>query len=180
LSDGRSRLEAGRKGALENLKVRQAGPADAKAIHDLIIANRAGGQLMRLPLPRIEANIHEFIVAEKDGDLVGCCALHSHARGIWEAASLSVRADLQRGGIGTALMRGILARASPEDQVYAGTDKPDFGARFGFRVVETRSLPPIIWLHKARTMLEQDLADWPRIIRKKYTFMRLCGADGNK
>jgi putative acetyltransferase len=88
------------------------------------------------------------LVAERDGDVVGHvmvsdCALHDDERGVVHTIAmlspLAVAPDVQRDGIGSALVRSVCGIADDAgDQVVILEGSPRYYPRFGF--VDARTL----------------------------------------
>lgn len=132
--------------------VRTAVLADANAIFDLIKAHPE--ELISRPLNDIVENIDRFVVAEQDGLLVGCASWHilpeigEPERACVEIRSVAVAMRLRGTGVGTALIRAILARirALGPAQALALTFAPAFFARLGFHEVSKSQI-----MHKIYT-----------------------------
>jgi N-acetylglutamate synthase-like GNAT family acetyltransferase len=96
-----------------------------------------------LPLDGVEAHIDDFVLAERDGAVVGCAGLerYSHAALL---RSVAVRADSQGRGLGEVLVHRVLAHAvanGVETVALLTTTAPGFFPRFGFRAVERAAVP---------------------------------------
>ncbi len=83
-----------------------------------------------------------FVVAEECGRLVGVGQVKPHYDGSHELASLAVVPDRQGQGIGSAIVRTLLAHApSPLHLMCADRLEPYY-ARFGFRRLRRGEMPP--------------------------------------
>jgi amino-acid N-acetyltransferase len=70
------------------------------------------GVLVRRSRERLESEIERFVVAEHDGNIIGCAALYAFPEEkVGELAALAVQPDFRREGYGEALMHEIEARA---------------------------------------------------------------------
>ena len=123
--------------------VRGAVRADADAIHDLIAAHVADGALLARTPAEIRRHIRDFVVAEKDGVVIGCGALHRYGPHLAEIRSITVRSDRRGHGVGRALVDALLERARRQDitGVCLFTREPEFFASFGFAVVDRARVP---------------------------------------
>jgi len=88
-------------------------------------------------------NLHweRFVVAERDGRLVGVAQVRQYADGVRELASLAVHPPVRGLGVGTALVDALLA--GDDEPTYAIVDRryaPHY-ARWGFGPVSPRALP---------------------------------------
>ena len=77
---------------------------------------------------------HEFIVVERDGDVVGCVHLDEYSPSLAELRSLAVAPGAQGVGIGKALVAATerFARARGYATLFAVSNDTEFFARFGF------------------------------------------------
>ena len=86
-------------------------------------------------------------MAEVDGSIVGCCALHISWEDLAEIKALVVADEVQGKGLGKALLDRCLAEASElgVPNVFALTYKPEFFEKAGFNRVDKSTLPHKIW-----------------------------------
>ena len=130
--------------------IRPARAEDAPAIYALLATFSTEGKLLPRPVADIQARIANFLVAEADGAVAACGALRDFGGNLNEIRSLAVRRDLSGHGIGSVLVRSLLAKAvertgGAPGRVFALTYRVDFFRRLGFRVVDKYSFPPKIW-----------------------------------
>ena len=122
-------------------EVRPAVLKDAVGIFNLIRDHR--NDLIARPLGDIIQNIDRFVVADADGTLVGCASFQILPEiGFPERASAEVQSVAgceasRRQGIGTQLIRGVLAKIKSFDPPHAIvlTYAPAFFASLGFREI---------------------------------------------
>jgi amino-acid N-acetyltransferase len=92
--------------------IRSATIDDVGGILGVIEPLEEQGVLVRRSRERLESEIERFVVAEYDGNIVGCAALYAFPdERVGELAALAVQPDFRREGYGEALMREIEARA---------------------------------------------------------------------
>jgi len=92
--------------------IRNAAIDDVGGILALIEPLEEQGVLVRRSRERLESEIERFVVAEYDGNIVGCAALYAFPdEKIGELAALAVQPDFRREGYGEALLREIEVRA---------------------------------------------------------------------
>lgn len=98
-------------------------------------------------LGEIFDNIRDYFVYEREGMILGVCALHVCWEDLAEIRSLVVRETERNKGIGRALVESCLweAKALGVKRVFLLTYIPPFFERFGFRVVTKEILPHKIW-----------------------------------
>jgi amino-acid N-acetyltransferase len=125
------------------VSIRSAVCADADTIHGLIAAQVQDGTLLARSVAEIRRNIRDFVVAEHEGGVVGCGALHLYGPHLAEIRSITVQRDHRRHGFGRALVEALLRRARRRDitGVCLFTREPEFFAPFGFAVVERDRVP---------------------------------------
>lgn len=123
--------------------VRQAKLTDVKAIAQLIRYWADQGE----HLPRAEADImqavHQFAVAEIDGEIVGCGALYVYGSGLAEVRSLGLKPGTEGKGLGAELVNFLLeqARHLGIKRVIVLTRVPAFFAKLGFEITDKSNWP---------------------------------------
>jgi amino-acid N-acetyltransferase len=129
--------------------VRKAKVGDVKEIQRLLNEWAGRGWLLGRSLSELYDYLRDYFVfvPEGSGDIQGVSALHLCWEDLAEIRSLAVRPELQRRGIGAALVGACLeeARALGIRRVFALTYEPDWFGRFGFQRVEMNSLPHKVW-----------------------------------
>jgi amino-acid N-acetyltransferase len=133
---------------MSTLEIRKALTKDAVRIHKLV--NDFAKQEVMLPrtLLSVYENIRDFHVAVKDGQVVGCSALHFTWGDMAEVRSLAVDPVAGGKGLGRALVEANIAEARTHDlvQVYAFTYVTGFFEKLGFRVVPHEEMPRKVWM----------------------------------
>ena len=121
--------------------VRPARTADVTAIRELIRAYTEDGRLLAKAQVTLFESVQEFVIAERDAQIVGCGALHVMWEDLAEVRSLAVLPELQGHGVGSAMLTTLLerARAIGVGRVFCLTFEVDFFASHGF--VEIDSTP---------------------------------------
>ena len=132
--------------------IRGATLSDAERIFALIHLNR--DQLVPRSMGNIIENIDRFVIAEADGEMVGCATFQVHPEiGDPEAAaveiqSVAVKGPFRRRGIGRALVEAVAERVAPfrPREVLVLTFAPEF-----FRALGFREIPKTNVMHKLYT-----------------------------
>lgn len=94
--------------------IRQATLEDVAGIVEVIRPLEESGALVRRERDRLEQEIGNFLVAELDGIVVGCCAVYGYAEQA-ELACVGVHENYQSGnGIGPGLLAAAEQRAKDE------------------------------------------------------------------
>ncbi len=89
---------------------------DAAGILELIAPLEADGTLVRRSRERLETEIDQFQVIERDGTIIACAALYPTDRGkLGELACMAVHPDYQDEGRGDVLLRAMERRAKEQD-----------------------------------------------------------------
>jgi amino-acid N-acetyltransferase len=148
------------------MKVRNARIPDAKAICSLINYYAEHDKMLFRSMAEIYENLQTFLVAERDGRVIGCCALEVIWSDLAEVKSLAVAAGDRGKGVGSALVEAALdqARRLGVPRVFALTLEPKFFDRAGFAVVKKEELPMKVWSDCARCP-KQDECDEIAVIR---------------
>ncbi|HSQ84278.1 MAG TPA: N-acetyltransferase [Desulfobacterales bacterium] len=129
--------------------IRKATIKDIKAIHALLHQYGREGQLLPRPLSVLYDHVRDFTVYfdNKDGGVLGCCALQFCWDDLAEIRSLAVHPEHVRKGIGSKLVEHALsdAKSFGIQKVFALTYRPSFFNRFGFQQIDRSELPIKIW-----------------------------------
>jgi amino-acid N-acetyltransferase len=124
------------------LDVRSATAADAPFIHALIVRYEHEGHLLPRSLGDVATHATRFVVAVKDGILLGCAELAPLSRTVAEVRSLVVDEQARGLGVGRQLIDQLRkrARAGRFRTLCAFTHDPRFFVRLDFSMV------PHFWL----------------------------------
>ena len=120
------------------LVIRPAQTKDVKSIRTLVDSYAAPGQMLSKETVTLYESVQEFIVAEKDGVLVGCGALHILWEDLAEVRTVAVVEGLQKQGIGHQILEAIIERAREVgvEKIFCLTFQIDFFGHHGFEVIE--------------------------------------------
>ena len=116
------------------VKVRSAAAADVEAIVALIDLNVPSGELLPRTADFVTLNADHFLVAERNGRVVGCVHLEEYAPSLAEVRSLAVSPDAHGAGVGVALVEALerLARVRGYTTLFAVSNSGDFFRRRGY------------------------------------------------
>ena len=125
-----------------NVILRAATKSDAPAIHELVTENLEAGHLLPRSLEDITEHASRFVIAERDGDVVGCAELARLSPSVAEIRSFVVAESLRGQKIGTRLVAQLASRATAAGyaSLCAFTHNPSHLVRLGFTIV------PHIWV----------------------------------
>lgn len=87
-----------------------------------------------------------FLIAEEDGDVVGIGQVRHYAGGSRELASLAVLPARQAEGIGSQLVKALIAAHPGELYLTCRAELETYYARFGFRRIAADASPT--WLRR--------------------------------
>lgn len=106
---------------------------------------------MGILLPRTPAelseNVRDFVVAEEDGCIAACGALHLYGMHLAEIRSIAVAPECKGRGYGRAIVSAVLeeSRRHGVSCVCLFTRTPDFFAHLGFTIARREELPDKIY-----------------------------------
>jgi amino-acid N-acetyltransferase len=131
----------------EESLIRDARLDDVPAIRELINSYAELDKMLFRPLADLYESLRDFKVFERDGQVVGCCALQVLWSDLAEIKSLAVRQDCQGQGIGTQLVQGIINEAwrLRLPRIFTLTLEKQFFEKQGFMKIARESLPYKVW-----------------------------------
>ena len=122
---------------MNRVTFRQATISDAPAVHSLIAENREVGHLLPRTIDDIVDHAPRFIVAEWDGEVIGCAELAPLSKTVAEVRSLVVDQRARGNRIGprlvTELAAGAVARGF--STLCAFSHQPSHFVKMGFTIV---------------------------------------------
>jgi amino-acid N-acetyltransferase len=128
------------------MQVRRARTSDVQAVRRLVDTYADDRRLLSKATVVLYEDVQEFYVAERDGEVVGCGALHVMWEDLAEVRTVAVAPDHHGRGVGTALLTRLVqaARDVGVSRVFCLTFETTFFARHGFEVVEEVSVEPAV------------------------------------
>ena len=124
---------------------------DIAGILELITPLQQQGVLKARSREKLEMDIDDYWVIERDGLIIGCAALHSFPeQRVGEIACLAVHHDYRKGARGSELLRALLKRAKDcgVSKIYAlSTQTMQWFIERGFTPVAIDELPECILRH---------------------------------
>lgn len=132
---------------LQVINIRPAVVDEVAEIVALVNTHAFQGSVLPRSLQSVYSTVEDWIVAEADGEIMGCVSLLPYSSGLVEVRSLAVRNRYQGLGIGTRLMKALLDEAKRRriPTLFALTRKVLFFSRFGFQVTERDLFPEKVW-----------------------------------
>jgi amino-acid N-acetyltransferase len=129
------------------LKTRNAVLPDVEHIHAIIAPYADEGILLPRSTAELCENVRDFVVAEEDGRVVGCGALHLYGMHLAEIRSIAVSPEKKSCGIGRLLVDALIdeSRRQSVSCVCLFTRTPAFFGHLGFDVAQRQDLPDKIY-----------------------------------
>jgi len=130
-----------------NPSFRRATVRDVPHIQRLITHYANREEMLPRSLNEIYEGLRDYLVAEHDGQVIGCAACHVVWDDLAEIKSLAVAAQWQGQGIGKRLVETCLddARTLGVARVFVLTFRPEWFRRRGFSDLDKSQLPHKIW-----------------------------------
>lgn len=127
--------------------IRKARIGDVKDIQKLLTSFASRGEMLSRSLSELYEALRDFYVFEEEGALLGTSALHIVWEDLAEVRSVAVAESAGRRGIGSQVVGACIdeARALGLKRLFCLTYKPDFFAKFGFKIVDKAELPHKVW-----------------------------------
>jgi amino-acid N-acetyltransferase len=122
--------------------------SDVPTIKKLIDSHAQHGKMLYRPLADLYTNVREFLVAERDGVVIGCAALRIFTGTLGEIRSIAVADSVQGQGVGRDLVQALIKEAAELglEQVFALTYVGPFFEKLGFRkVADKAEFPQKVW-----------------------------------
>lgn len=124
--------------------------------------------LLGKELVELYESIQEFVVAESDGQVVGCGALHVIWQDLAEVRTVAVDERFHRHGIGAAILRELLERAKllGIHRVFCLTFETQFFASHGFEPISDVPVDPQTYAELVRSN-DEGVAEFLDLARVK-------------
>ncbi|WP_144719997.1 amino-acid N-acetyltransferase [Agrococcus jejuensis] len=133
--------------------VRQARTGDVRAMRDLIEPYVQRRILLGKELVTLFEAVQEFVVAEVDGRVVGCGALHVMWEDLGEIRTIAVTDDVHGKGVGHVILEALQTRAADLglSRLFCLTFETDFFGRHGFQAIAEEIVPPDVFQQLLRS-----------------------------
>jgi len=130
-----------------SFEVRPARTCDVIEIRRLVDQYAPDGILLDKPTVTLYEDVQEFVVAEIDGVVVGCGALHVIWEDVAEVRTLAVDPEVRGTGAGHAILERLLDRARElgVSRVFCLTFEVDFFGRHGFHELDGSPVEPEVY-----------------------------------
>ncbi len=140
--------------------VRRARTTDVRAMK-AVIDTYVGKVLLAKALVTLYEDVQEFWVAELDGEIVGCGALHVLWEDIAEIRTIAVLPSAVGHGVGHALAQQLIAVARELGlaRIFVLTFETEFFARHGFVEIDGTPVSPEVYA-EMRASMDEGVAEF--------------------
>ena len=135
------------------ISVRPARTSDVKAIRELVNSYAAPGQMLSKETVTLYESVQEFLIAEKDGEVVGCGALHVLWEDLAEVRTVAVAEEFHKQGIGHLILNEIIKRAREVGvkRIFCLTFQTEFFGSIGFKEIHGTPVEPDVYAQLLRS-----------------------------
>ena len=153
---------------MPDVLVRPARAADIRTIREIVRPLAESRVLVSKDAVTYYEALQEFRVAELDGVVVGCGALHVMWEDLAEVRTLAVRPEAKGSGVGGRLLDALVedARALGLRRLFCLTFEVEFFARHGFEVIEGQAVDPEVYAELVRSY-DEGVAEFLDLERVK-------------
>ena len=136
-----------------SLVVRQAKTSDIKKVRSIVDSFAAQRRLLSKETVTLFEGVQEFTIAEVDGEVVGCGALHVLWEDLAEVRTVAVVESMHGKGIGHAILESILNKAKEigVKKVFCLTFETEFFGSHGFTEIQGTPVEPDVYAQLLRS-----------------------------
>ena len=133
--------------------IRAAKTTDVKKIRAIVDTYAVERKLLSKETVTLFESVQEFVVAEVDGEVVGCGALHVLWGDIAEVRTVAVVEQMHGKGVGHLILENVLARAKEVGvkKVFCLTFETKFFGSHGFNEIQGAPVDPEIYTQLLRS-----------------------------
>ena len=133
--------------------VRPAKTSDIKKIRKIVDSFAEQRRLLSKETVTLYEGVQEFTIAEVDGEIVGCGALHVLWEDLAEVRTVAVVESMHGKGIGHAILENILNRAKEigVKKVFCLTFETKFFGAHGFTEIQGAPVEPDVYAQLLRS-----------------------------
>ncbi|MDR2436521.1 MAG: N-acetyltransferase [Endomicrobium sp.] len=145
------------------MDIRSAKVSDVKGIYALIEHYANNKEMLHRSLSAIYENLQDFVVLEKEGQVIACGSLHVSWEDLAEIKALAVTEEYKGQGIGTKIVERLQGNAKDLGikKVFTLTFKPDFFKKLGYVQIPKEILPHKVWNECVNCYLFPDCGEVP-------------------
>ena len=133
--------------------IRPAKTSDVKKIRAIVDTYAVERKLLSKETVTLFESVQEFVVAESNGEVVGCGALHVLWEDIAEVRTVAVVKQMHGKGVGHLILENILAKAKEVGvkKVFCVTFETKFFGSHGFKEIQGAPVDPEIYTQLLRS-----------------------------
>ena len=133
--------------------IRPARTSDVKTIRQLVDSYAAPGQMLSKETVTLYESVQEFTVAEVEGKVIGCGALHVLWDDLAEVRTVAVAENFHNKGIGHQILAKIIERAREVgvERIFCLTFQTKFFGSHGFIEIEGTPVAPDVYQELLRS-----------------------------
>jgi amino-acid N-acetyltransferase len=148
--------------------VRRARTADVREIRELVHPLASRGVLLAKAAVSYFESLQDFRVAQVDGVIAGCGALHVLWEDLAEIRTLAVAKEFRGHGVGSALMRRLIADAEElgVERIFCLTFETEFFGGHGFVPIEGQAVAHDVYAELLRSY-DEGVAEFLDLERVK-------------
>ena len=148
--------------------IRRARTADVKVIREIVAPMAESRVLIAKEAVTYYEAVQQFRVAEVEGQVVGCGALHVMWEDLAEIRTLAVLPQAKGTGVGSALLEALVgdARDLGVERLFCLTFEVDFFVRHGFVAIEGQAVDPEVYAELLRSY-DEGVAEFLDLERVK-------------
>ena len=136
-----------------SIVVRPAKTSDIKKIRKIIDSFVEPRRLLSKETVTLYESVQEFAIAEVDGEVVGCGALHVLWEDLAEVRTVAVVESMHGKGVGHAILESILNKAKEigVKKVFCLTFETEFFGSHGFTEIQETPVEPDVYAQLLRS-----------------------------
>ena len=150
------------------IAVRAARTADVRAIRELVRPLAESRVLVSKDAVTYYESVQQFRVAEVEGVVVGCGALHVMWEDLAEIRTLAVAPAAVKRGVGSAILTALVddARDLGVQRLFCLTFEVEFFTRHGFTSIDGQAVEPEVYAELVRSY-DEGVAEFLDLERVK-------------
>ena len=136
-----------------SVAIRPARTSDIKAIRKIIDTYSLQRRLLSKETVMLYEDVQEFFVAEKDGSIIGCGALHVLWEDLGEVRTVAVNEEFRGQKIGHQILNAIIERAQSLGlkRLFCLTFETGFFGKHGFTEIQGAPVEPDVYQQLLRS-----------------------------
>ena len=136
-----------------SILIRPAKTSDIKKIREIVSHYISERRLLTKETVTLYESVQEFSVAEVNGEVVGCGALHVLWEDLAEVRTVAVKKDFHGKGIGHQLLENIINRAKEVGvkRIFCLTFETKFFGAHGFNEIQGTPVEPEVYAQLLRS-----------------------------